>query len=346
VILLAVLALLVTDPASGAGAIAAAPADTTAHGAAPAGGTLGRARGIPAGADTTAADTSAAAAEVVRYTGPAAPVDSTRRIPGTPFRLGASVVAAAAHGLQPATGSDWQGAGRFFGIECAATLSFPAGRLARGRFIVSDASPAEIAYVQDQLTAMGYHRRCPGGAGLCDWTGGTLVHLQVGGGRIDATVTAVPVAPAPVAAGAPSAHRAALPVNAPAGGAGARSASTAAASPADSGPGTLGAVPVQRETLAVPLPGRPSRFREARALETADPRYPEAARRAGIQGRVWTIALVDTSGRVLEATVERGIPELNGAALEAVGRWRFEPRTWQGRSCRYHVEVPVTFRLF
>jgi protein TonB len=79
--------------------------------------------------------------------------------------------------------------------------------------------------------------------------------------------------------------------------------------------------------------------------------YPEAARKAGIQGRVWVFALVDTSGRVIEAQLERGIPELNAAALECVRRWRFAARSSAEPSPEFHgpvsywVQVPITFTL-
>jgi TonB family protein len=106
------------------------------------------------------------------------------------------------------------------------------------------------------------------------------------------------------------------------------------------------AVPMLPETLAVPTANRPSAYAPARLTgEAREPVYPPAALEAGIQGRVWVIALADTDGRVMDASVLHGVPELNDASLEAVRQWRFVPRTLQGIPCRFRVLAPVAFTI-
>ena len=255
----------------------------------------------------------------------AAPADTALRVPGTSLRFGLSDSLASARGFAPAAGGARRGDCRFFGLVSKAALGFAGGRLARAEFSVPEASPYEIAYIEDQLAAMGYKRRCERsgpGQSVCDWTGRARVRLQVKGA--DLTATVVPAAADTLVEGEPRAT-----------GGGDRPV-----------PPGAGPVPMLPETLAVPLPNRASPYAPARvAGEARAPVYPEAALRAGIQGRVWVIALVDTSGEVLETNVTHGIAELNDAALEAVRHWRFEPRLLQGRACRFRVLVPIPFTL-
>ncbi len=77
------------------------------------------------------------------------------------------------------------------------------------------------------------------------------------------------------------------------------------------------------------------------------PRYPFAARRKGIEGRVVLRVTVLASGRVEDLAVERtsGSRLLDRAALEAVRRWRFAPATRLGRPVAATVRVPIAFRL-
>ncbi len=270
------------------------------------------------------------------------PAQALPRIPGTTLRLGLSDSAAALRGFSALEGGARKGTCRFFGLQSEASLTFAEQRLARATFSVDEASTYETAYVQDQLTAMGYKRRCAKlqpGSSQCDWLGPVLVHLLVVGTKLSATVerapaetTAVQAPPAALARVAPSPPR-------PDTGA-ALSPDTSRAAPATPRP-----VPLAPDTLAVPLPGRASPYPAAEVSRRGQCTYPEAARRSGIQGRVWVLATVDTSGRVLEAQVARGIAELNAAALCSARLWHFAPRTWQGQPCRYRVLVPITFTL-
>jgi protein TonB len=77
------------------------------------------------------------------------------------------------------------------------------------------------------------------------------------------------------------------------------------------------------------------------------PRYPEFARRRGLEGTVLLNVRVTERGRVETVQVERssGHTEFDEAATEAVQRWRFEPARRSGEPVAVWVLVPVEFRL-
>ena len=103
-----------------------------------------------------------------------------------------------------------------------------------------------------------------------------------------------------------------------------------------------------RPVTSPPPRARPQMI-EARPNQrhTPPPRYPESARRAGLEGRVLVRAQVDATGRVQGVSLRRssGVPALDQAALDAVRRWRFHPRTVDGVTSAATVEVPVNFSL-
>jgi TonB family protein len=77
------------------------------------------------------------------------------------------------------------------------------------------------------------------------------------------------------------------------------------------------------------------------------PRYPDSARRQGIEGTVLVKAYVTEQGRVGKVQVEQsaGHAELDQAAVEAVGRWRFEPARRGRQPVAMWVSIPVRFVL-
>lgn len=75
-------------------------------------------------------------------------------------------------------------------------------------------------------------------------------------------------------------------------------------------------------------------------------RYPEMARRAGIEGRVYVQFIVNERGEVEDPRVIRGIG--GGAdeeALRAVKEAKFRPGMQRGRPVRVQYSLPVVFRL-
>lgn len=75
-------------------------------------------------------------------------------------------------------------------------------------------------------------------------------------------------------------------------------------------------------------------------------RYPEMARRAGIEGRVYIQFIVNERGEVVDPRVIRGIG--GGAdeeALRVVSQARFTPGMQRGRPVRVQYSLPIFFRL-
>ena len=120
--------------------------------------------------------------------------------------------------------------------------------------------------------------------------------------------------------------------------------------PAGAGPGIPGspgdpADPGQE----VLLPGigdvtEPVIYESSRVL----PRYPEVARRAGIEGQVILQAVIHADGSVGSLLVLRETPQRIGfgpAAMEAVSKWRYRPGTLHGRAVAVQVTITVQFTL-
>jgi protein TonB len=77
------------------------------------------------------------------------------------------------------------------------------------------------------------------------------------------------------------------------------------------------------------------------------PRYPESARRAGVQGITTLRVRVLENGRVGEILVEQsaGFRDLDLAAMEAVKKWLFEPARRGKEPVSVWVMLPVKFEL-
>jgi protein TonB len=110
------------------------------------------------------------------------------------------------------------------------------------------------------------------------------------------------------------------------------------------GGGTPGGVIGGRGNGAVPA-GRVAN--PPSLISRVTPQYPRAARQRGIEGLVLLEAILDTNGRIEEdIKVLQSVPDLDGAAVAALRRWRFKPaRDEQGRSVPVILEVPIRFVL-
>ncbi|HCS48939.1 MAG TPA: hypothetical protein DIW61_12050 [Candidatus Aminicenantes bacterium] len=80
-------------------------------------------------------------------------------------------------------------------------------------------------------------------------------------------------------------------------------------------------------------------------LKKVDPVYPEAARKAGIQGVVLLEATTDEQGNVVKVRVQKSIPELDQAAIEALRQWKYEPFIIEGKPKGVVFTVTVRFAL-
>ena len=74
--------------------------------------------------------------------------------------------------------------------------------------------------------------------------------------------------------------------------------------------------------------------------------YPEIAKRAGVQGRVFVKAFVDKNGNVVKTELLKGIGAgCDEAAMEAVQNTKFTPGRQRGKPVPVQVSIPIVFRL-
>lgn len=102
------------------------------------------------------------------------------------------------------------------------------------------------------------------------------------------------------------------------------------------------------ETLASTLDIQPlHRLSQApRFLQRIDPAYPEAERASGRQANLVVEVVVDTRGRVLEATiVKSGGPHFDQAALKAVEQSLFVPGYIDSQPVVVRFQIPFRFQL-
>lgn len=97
-------------------------------------------------------------------------------------------------------------------------------------------------------------------------------------------------------------------------------------------------------------PGEPPRpggdIRAPVLVSRIEPVYPEAARKARLEGSVVLEAIIAASGAIEEVrVVESAGPLLDSAAAEALRRWHYRPATLNGRAVRVLLTVTVAFRL-
>jgi protein TonB len=77
-----------------------------------------------------------------------------------------------------------------------------------------------------------------------------------------------------------------------------------------------------------------------------EPQYPEAARKARMEGVVILEAIITAEGNVEDVRVLKSVnPLLDASAVRAVGQWKYKSATLNGRAVRVYLTVTVTFRL-
>lgn len=77
------------------------------------------------------------------------------------------------------------------------------------------------------------------------------------------------------------------------------------------------------------------------------PPYPEAARAAGVQGKVTLRLRIAADGRVesLKILTSSGVPSLDESALATVKNWRFEPARRLGQPVAMDVKTSIRFQI-
>ncbi|HED09540.1 MAG TPA: energy transducer TonB [Caldithrix abyssi] len=80
-------------------------------------------------------------------------------------------------------------------------------------------------------------------------------------------------------------------------------------------------------------------------LHKETPKYPDLARRAGIEGRVTIMVTISKKGDVIDAKVLKSIPMLDDAALNAAKKCKFKPAKQRDRFVKVKMSIPFDFRL-
>ena len=83
-------------------------------------------------------------------------------------------------------------------------------------------------------------------------------------------------------------------------------------------------------------------------VHVAEPVYPVAAQKAGVEGTVWVRALVDKNGNVSKAVISKGSGHKVGfekAALKAAYECHYEPAIQNERSVAVWIAYKVVFKL-
>lgn len=83
-----------------------------------------------------------------------------------------------------------------------------------------------------------------------------------------------------------------------------------------------------------------------KAISRVSPIYPDTMRRAGLNGRVVMLFIVDEKGMVKNARVESSTnPAFSRPALDALRKWRFKPGVKDGRKVKTKMRQPMSFSL-
>jgi TonB family protein len=83
----------------------------------------------------------------------------------------------------------------------------------------------------------------------------------------------------------------------------------------------------------------------AKILKKVQPIYPPEARLNRIEGVVRLKAVIGKDGAVKQLTVVSGHPTLAQAAIDAVGKWIYQPTLLEGRPVEVETEIDVNFQL-
>lgn len=75
-------------------------------------------------------------------------------------------------------------------------------------------------------------------------------------------------------------------------------------------------------------------------------KYPDEAKKEGLQGKVFIKATIDENGDVINISVAKSAaPALDKAAADAIKRTKFTPGTKDGKTVKAEVTIPVHFKL-
>jgi len=108
----------------------------------------------------------------------------------------------------------------------------------------------------------------------------------------------------------------------------------------DAKPLAPGSAPVDRQ---MPPPVRGGQVVQPIRIRDVAPVYPDDARAAGVRGQLIGEVTLDKTGKVTHASVLRGLPFLDQAAIDCMMKWEFLPALFNGTPEPTIMTVVVTF---
>lgn len=74
--------------------------------------------------------------------------------------------------------------------------------------------------------------------------------------------------------------------------------------------------------------------------------YPQTAKDAGIEGKVFVKAIIDEKGNVLETSILKSVnADCDKAAMDAIKQTKFTPGIKDNKPVKSEVTIPVMFKL-
>jgi len=115
------------------------------------------------------------------------------------------------------------------------------------------------------------------------------------------------------------------------------------------GAGTDGAVEIEQD-IRIDEDAPPADFvpveKEPVPVKKVEPKYPELAQRAGLEGKVWVKIWVDKEGKAKQVVVIKSDAEIfNEPAIEAAKQFVFTPAYMNNGPVAVWVSVPFKFKL-
>ncbi len=105
--------------------------------------------------------------------------------------------------------------------------------------------------------------------------------------------------------------------------------------------------PQERQDIVYDLDHTRPDVTAPKAVYTPNPEYTDRARKHKTRGSVVLSIVITDKGVVRDAKVVTGLDkDLDKQALKAVGAWRFEPATKDGKPVAVRVKVEVDFNLY
>lgn len=84
---------------------------------------------------------------------------------------------------------------------------------------------------------------------------------------------------------------------------------------------------------------------EKRLVHQVRPVYPDVAQQSGIEGTVSMQVRINEEGAVERVNVLSGETALQGAAMDAVKQWRYQPFVLEGKAVPVITIINLEFRL-